>query len=94
MFTSSLGSLAITKCLLNIFLVLTLQVQVTVHLKISKEFTSHYGGFLVFGYVCGGQRNATLPSPALNVHILILGTCEYVILYGKGTLLMWLRTIR
>lgn len=89
-----LGSLAITDCLFNVFLVFTLQVRVTVHLKISKEFTSHNRGFLVFGYVCGGQNNVTLPSIDPNVHILILGTCEYVILQGKGTSLMWLRTMR
>lgn len=66
-FTSSLGSLAITNCLLNIFLVSTLQVRVTIHLKSSKEFTSHNGGFLVFRYVYAEQNNATQP-PLLTLH--------------------------
>lgn len=29
-----------------------------------------------------------------NVHALILGTCKYVTLLGKGTLWVWLRTLR
>ena len=31
---------------------------------------------------CGRQNN----SPPQNVHILILGTCDYVTLYSKGNL--------
>lgn len=61
-------------CYQLLTLVFTLQIRVTIHFKISKKFTSHNEGFLVFGYVYAGQNNATLLFPSLNVHILILVT--------------------
>lgn len=41
------------------------------------------GGFLV---------SRTMSSQ--NVHVLILGICDYVTVHGKGTLHMWLRALR